>query len=266
VNVDGCRIKTVEVLGRNQSHQDQPTWKGLADNGYNNNSDMRGGRWPTNLILGHLPECKRVGSKKVKGSNGIRGSGGNKYANGKGFANTLSETGQEVGYADPDGLETVADWDCVEGCPVRLISEQSGHSVTRPQRCKTTGASGSFNASDGEAFTLLNDEGTAARFFKQIEPDPFFYCSKASPPERGGSTHPTMKPLKLMRYLVKLVTPPGGMVLDPFAGSGTTLVAAKKEGFSAIGIEIAPEYYEIALARIDLAQKSLDFFGGDDER
>jgi site-specific DNA-methyltransferase (adenine-specific) len=74
-----------------------------------------------------------------------------------------------------------------------------------------------------------------------------------------------MKPLALVRYLVKLVTPPGGMVLDPFAGSGTTLLAAKKEGFSAIGIEIEPEYYEIALARIDLAQKSLDFFGGNNE-
>lgn len=60
----------------------------------------------------------------------------------------------------------------------------------------------------------------------------------------------TVKPLALMRYLCRLITPPGGIVLDPFAGSGSTLIAALREGFSAIGIEQEAEYVEIAKARI----------------
>jgi len=59
-----------------------------------------------------------------------------------------------------------------------------------------------------------------------------------------------VKPLALMRYLCRLITPPGGIVLDPFAGSGSTLIAALREGFSAIGIEQEAEYVEIAKARI----------------
>lgn len=63
------------------------------------------------------------------------------------------------------------------------------------------------------------------------------------------NSHPTVKPIDLMAWLVRLVTPPGGTVLDPFAGSGSTLVAAKREGFGFIGIEREPEYIEIAEAR-----------------
>jgi DNA modification methylase len=58
--------------------------------------------------------------------------------------------------------------------------------------------------------------------------------------------HPTVKSTKLMAYLVRLITPPGGTVLDPFAGSGSTGVAALEEGFQFLGIEKEPEYYEIA--------------------
>jgi len=89
-----------------------------------------------------------------------------------------------------------------------------------------------------------NDSGSAARFF---------YCAKASRREREGSTHPTMKPVALMQYLVRLVTPPDGIVLDPFMGSGSTGKAAIREGFRFIGIERDAEYFEIAKARIDYA-------------
>ena len=89
------------------------------------------------------------------------------------------------------------------------------------------------------------DSGSAARFF---------YCAKADRADRndGGAdnTHPTVKPTDLMRYLCRLVTPPGGTVLDPFMGSGSTLKAAELEGFDAIGIELSPEYAEIAKWRI----------------
>ena len=87
------------------------------------------------------------------------------------------------------------------------------------------------------------DSGSAARFF---------YCAKASKSDRGdGNIHPTVKPLALMRYLVRLVTPPGGTVLDPFTGSGTTGVAAKAEGVGFIGMEREPEYHQIATDRIN---------------
>ncbi len=89
------------------------------------------------------------------------------------------------------------------------------------------------------------DTGSAARFF---------YCAKADRTDRndGGidNHHPTVKPTDLMRWLCRLVTPPGGTVLDPFMGSGSTLKAAELEGFSAIGIELSAEYIEIARRRI----------------
>jgi site-specific DNA-methyltransferase (adenine-specific) len=68
--------------------------------------------------------------------------------------------------------------------------------------------------------------------------------------QRRGNHHPTVKPTELMAYLIKLVTPPGGTVLDPFMGSGSTLKAAELHGFSAIGIEVDAEYVDIARQRI----------------
>jgi site-specific DNA-methyltransferase (adenine-specific) len=90
--------------------------------------------------------------------------------------------------------------------------------------------------------------GTAARFF---------YCAKASKADRGdGSNHPTVKPHALMRYLCRLVTPPGGLILDPFAGSGSTGKGAVAEGFRFIGIELDSAYCEIAERRIAAATAS----------
>lgn len=85
------------------------------------------------------------------------------------------------------------------------------------------------------------DNGGASRFF---------YCAKASKAERGeGNNHPTVKPIALMRWLVRLVTPPGGVVLDPFMGSGTTWLACSKEGFEFMGVEKDAHYVEIAKTR-----------------
>lgn len=79
----------------------------------------------------------------------------------------------------------------------------------------------------------------------------FFYCAKISSSERGhDNKHPTVKPQKLMRYLARLVTPPGGTMLDPFMGSGSTGLAAKSEGFGFIGIEREQEYFDIAEKRV----------------
>lgn len=79
----------------------------------------------------------------------------------------------------------------------------------------------------------------------------FFYCAKTSKADRGeGNTHPTVKPTDLMAYLCRLVTPPGGLVLDPFMGSGSTGKGALREGFTFIGCELSPEYIEIARTRL----------------
>lgn len=94
------------------------------------------------------------------------------------------------------------------------------------------------------------DTGSASRFF---------YCAKASKKERGeGNNHPTVKPVSLMRYLCRLVTPPSGAVLDPFAGSGTTGVAAIMEGFNFIGIDMDEGYCEIAKRRISAAADEME--------
>jgi site-specific DNA-methyltransferase (adenine-specific) len=66
-----------------------------------------------------------------------------------------------------------------------------------------------------------------------------------------GNNHPTVKPVELMKYLIKLITPPGGTVLDPFNGSGTTGMAAVELGFNYIGCELDPAYVEISEKRIE---------------
>lgn len=79
----------------------------------------------------------------------------------------------------------------------------------------------------------------------------FFYCAKATQKEKGeNNIHPTVKPLDLCRYLVRLVTPKKGLIIDPFAGSGSILVAAKSLDYDYLGIELNDEYYKIALDRI----------------
>jgi hypothetical protein len=90
-------------------------------------------------------------------------------------------------------------------------------------------------------------EGNASRFFKSI-----IYQAKASKSERGvGNIHPTVKPVALMEYLIKMVTPTNGIVLDPFMGSGSTGVACVLNDFEFVGIDLDKDYCEIARARIE---------------
>jgi site-specific DNA-methyltransferase (adenine-specific) len=88
----------------------------------------------------------------------------------------------------------------------------------------------------------------------------FFYGSKADQDSRLGSSHPTVKPLDLMQYLARLVTPPGGLILDPFAGTGTTGEAAFREGFRAVLIEREKEYQK------DIRRRMKLLLAGSDER
>lgn len=115
----------------------------------------------------------------------------------------------------------------------------SGSGKRRPKATKNTNT---FLAGwPANEYEREGDTGSVARFF---------YCAKAARSERGeGNTHPTVKPLALMEWLVKLVTPKGGKVLDPFAGSGTTGLAAKNTGRDCVMIEREAAYCEIIRKR-----------------
>lgn len=137
--------------------------------------------------------------------------------------------------------------------PANLIHDGSGQVVAGfPQSSAKNGVTqgegkgGIWSESTGKrAGPTHGDTGSAARFF---------YCAKASKKDRGeGNAHPTVKPTELMRYLCRLVTPPGGTVLDPFMGSGSTGKAALLEGFVFIGIEREQESFDTAAARIGFA-------------
>jgi DNA modification methylase len=108
---------------------------------------------------------------------------------------------------------------------------------------------GSLDDKHGKVSTHHGDSGGASRFFPV-----FRYEAKAPTAERPkirGVAHPTVKPLDLMRWLVRLVTPPGGIVCDPFAGTGTTGHAARAEGFRAVLIELDDEHIPLIVSRLD---------------
>jgi site-specific DNA-methyltransferase (adenine-specific) len=110
---------------------------------------------------------------------------------------------------------------------------------------KSASMAGAFSGMGGRAAAFHGDSGSAARFF---------YCAKADAADRLFSKHPTVKPVALMRWLLRLVTPPGGVALDPFAGSGTTGAAAIAEGFDAILIEREADFVADIRRRIAHAE------------
>lgn len=107
-----------------------------------------------------------------------------------------------------------------------------GRPVNTRAAGKFAGVYGDFKGQD-DGFPGYADSGSAARFF---------YTAKADAEDRLGSKHPTVKPVDLMAWLCRLVTPPGGVILDPFAGTGTTGIAAMREGFDCILIEREAPY------------------------
>jgi DNA modification methylase len=224
LGVDACRVAlcgerppTGSGDRRNCNVYAQDEWtKTEMANGGNRTSEF--GRWPTNLVLTHHPDC-----------NGV----------------------------------------CVPGCPVAELDAQSGERELGkfPNAHKRgLGYHGAVSEAKGSGSTPIGDSGGASRFFPtfawsdddQDDLRAFYYCGKATRRDRDpGNTHPTIKPTPLMRWLCRLVTPPGGTILDPFLGSGSTLKAAKLEGFGGLGIEIDPEYLAIADRRIAHAQPAL---------
>jgi hypothetical protein len=234
------------------------------------------------VVLSHAPECREVGTRKVKAISGgrigkkdmgvVAGTPAGRYEKG------------DPGYGDADGTETVPAWECVDGCPVAMLDAQSG--TLKGCGSANVGSTGKEIANEvyGKGYkrtsnaAFVGQDGGASRFF---------YTAKASRREREaglegmpqkvgtaysngaglssgtdnpqqtphkhepvGNHHPTVKPLALMRWLCRLVTPPGGVILDPFTGSGSTGCAAVLEGFRFLGIEQEAEYVAIAERRI----------------
>lgn len=209
LNVDGCRVpcgdKAAFPTGIvSATERTFGGGRGMYDDRPRGDDLNPSGRWPTNLLLSHAPDCTEGGA-------------------------------------------------CVEGCPVAEMDRQSGDVTGYRGQLHRAGTGGGFrpaDSSDSQSYGF-NDSGGASRFFPR-----FRYEAKASTEERTRGaehiegSHPTVKPVELMRWLVRLVTPPGGTVLDPFAGSGTTGVAADREGFDAILIEWEREYVELIEARV----------------
>lgn len=162
-----------------------------------------------------------------------------------------------------------------------MLDEQSGVSPSNERKTKQGDQSNGVTGWRGSEVNPPNDSGGASRFF---------YVAKASKRERnaglegmperekktlgdyvnpsegrtasksGGAManhHPTVKPVKLMEYLVRLVTPPNGVCLDPFMGSGTTGIACKNLGFAFLGIEMSEEYLAIAERRVNSAKEAV---------
>lgn len=141
-----------------------------------------------------------------------------------------------------------AEFECVDDCPLAIMDGQSGEASYNPPatwRGGTGTQEGWGNvgkALPGQVRGGYGDKGGASRFF---------YCPKAPKKDKGAdNTHPTVKNTALMAYLCRLITPPDGVVLDPFMGSGSTGVAALREGFRFIGIEQEAEYLAISQGRI----------------
>jgi DNA modification methylase len=225
------------------------------------------GRFPPNVMLSHLEDCALVGTRRVRSDS--HGGDGERPA---GFANVGSEPGtvEPSGpeHRDADGREEVEDWECAAGCPVAELEEQTAGDDS------TLGGATRFfycaKASRAERNAGLDDFPERERPADSAWIGQCSACGKQqSKGERGVSSeccsaptewvtptatqniHPTVKPIDVMRWLVRLVTPPGGVVLDPFTGSGTTGCAAMVEGFRFVGVEQnAEDYLAIARARI----------------
>jgi len=240
------------------------------------------GRWPSHLLLSHSIWCIPQGVKRVRG--GSAGIGTHK-AGKQGYGGNVHDF-QTVNYGD----EQVEAYQCHESCPIAELDRQSGVRSSRPGKLKPNGkAQVYFEMPHVEDGPKYQDTGGSSRYFTNFPPDdyiPWLYQSKASRAERNAGCeglplgeppasarskpaegrqnplgeprsnhHPTVKSLALMRWLIRLITPPGGVVLDCFLGSGSTAVAAIQEGMHFIGIEQDASYVVIADARIAHARQ-----------
>jgi site-specific DNA-methyltransferase (adenine-specific) len=175
-----------------------------------------------------------------------------------------------------------------------ILDEEAGKMLDLQSGVSKGNKPGSIRKGEYKSGWIKSQKGTHTRqgYNDIAGASKFFYCAKASKKERDmgcedipetiiegrdkgqdernvaykkrptlcANTHPTVKPIKLMTYLIKLITPPNGVVLDPFMGSGSTGVAAKELGFDFIGCELSEEYMKIAEARMGIKEVEDDFW------
>ena len=278
LNIDACRI------GEDAGWSYPNGAGGNTFHGQDRHTDpesSNGGRWPANLILSHGPDCEPVGKGHIRGDR-REGSQGSRPA---GFVDTGAEAGDGKPSGPLYGDESVEIWNCAVGCPVAELDHQSGVSTSAggtPSHSEYPDEVHGFRPSVGPTTGGLGDTGGASRFFAT-----FKYQAKPSRNERdagldafeastageatdrkdgskgldnpragagrtGGAknTHATVKSIALMGWLTRLITPPGGVVLDPFCGSGSTGCACVIDGFDFLGFELDEKHAALARARI----------------
>ena len=195
-------------------------------------------RWGTGAL--NVDGCRVEGIKGVPGSVSNRGDMG--WKTGGNMVRKSEQNGRFPANIIHDGSdEVLAAFPTAPG-QQRAVGPQHG-------KKDSVNVYGNYGARD--QFEPRGDAGSAARFF---------YSAKADADDRVGSKHPTVKPVDLMRWLVRLVTPPGGTCLDPFAGTGTTGEAAWREGMNAVLIEREPAY------QADIERRMALCLAGPDER
>lgn len=287
LNIDAGRIQSTDDLSRVNRDADVLSWGGTYGAGSNKAAQRKAqglsaaGRWPANVILSHSLFCVPVGTRRVKGSHDA-GPALPSGAFGEhgiyGTANGQRDT-PPVKYTDADGYETVEAWECAPDCPVAMLDAQSGerksggfrgvvqqpasdriyaHGLDSRERVRADREPNSGGASrffyTAKASRRERDAGLA-----DMDERPLFWSAGTQNPgsfqspntnRAARNDHPTVKPIALMRYLCRLVTPPGGLVLDPFMGSGSTLIAATLEGFRSLGVDNDAHYCAIARGRL----------------
>jgi site-specific DNA-methyltransferase (adenine-specific) len=217
ININATRVGTEERF--NHPGGVTPSLNGIYGLRFGNvEGNTVNGRWPANVLLDEeAAALLDEQSGNAGGGFGIRGRGGVTYANGNGFANTLNEVGQQVGYGDSGGAS-------------RFFY------VAKAARAERNFGLDGFST-EVAGTGALRDGG------RESQP--------------RANTHPTVKPVALMAYLIRMVARKGSVILDPFMGSGTTAVAAIQEGVAWIGCEREAEYVKIIEGRIAVAQAGL---------
>jgi len=211
INVDGCRVGTESTVRISNAGTNGDGWR-MGKVAHVNGSDA--GRWPANLIHDGSDEVVGLFPQTTSGS---RKAGRHLVAGGQGRYGLFSEG---------DLPEIVGD----SGSAARFF-----YCAKASNRDREDGLDGVAHGKAGVGDERPSGSSNERRNQGAVAP--------------RANTHPTVKPTDLMRYLCRLVTPPGGVVLDPFMGSGSTGKAAMLEGFGFIGIEREADYVEIARAR-----------------
>jgi DNA modification methylase len=230
LNIDGCRIGRREG-DRTEYGVDGNEGTGRKSNTFGFDPAKRGpynpapgGRWPSNIVMSHSDDCVLVGTEAGKHAILV----GEKLGAGSRMPGTYG-----MGKMTTTTTTTTHDvYRCAPDCPVALADEQTKGAASRFFFCSKP------SKAEKEAGLDHLPVWSGSDLTDREEDSPGINNPRAGAGKGGArNCHVTVKPVALMRYLCRLVCPPGGTVLDVFAGSGTTGVAALAEGFSFIGVE-----------------------------